>query len=100
MQVEHSVMILFLSRDSVAKISDLGVAKVVRADSRAKLTKVPGTADFMPPESFSDMPKYDTSLDIFSYAGIVLHIVNQEWPSPANPVYTDPNTGMSQLFLK
>ena len=87
---------VLMSRDSVAKISDLGVAKVVRADSRATqtmLTKAPGTVHFMPPESFGEMPKYGTSLDIFSYAGIVLHVVNQEWPSPAIQVYTDPNTG-------
>ena len=84
---------ILLSRDSVAKISDLGVAKVLRADSKAKFTKVPGTVDFMPPESFGDIPKYGTPLDIFSYAGIVLHVVNQQWPSPTNAVYTDPITG-------
>ena len=87
---------ILLSRDSVVKISDLGVAKVVKADSRAtqtKLTKAPGTVDFMPPESLGEMPNYDTSLDIFSYAGIVLHVVNQEWPSPTNQVSMDPNTG-------
>ena len=87
---------ILLSRDSVAKISDLGVAKVVKADSRAtqtKLTKAPGTVDFMPPESFVEIPNYNTSLDIFSYAGIVLHVVNQEWPSPTNQVSMDPKTG-------
>ena len=38
-----------------AKIGDLGVAKIIKADSRATqtlLTKVPGTVDFMPPECF------------------------------------------------
>ena len=87
---------VLMSRDSVAKISDLGVAKVIRADSRATqtmLTKAPGTIDFMPPESFGEKPNYDTSLDIFSYAGIVLHVVNQEWPSAANQISTDPKTG-------
>ena len=87
---------ILLSRDSVAKISDLGVAKVVKADSRATqtmLTKAPGTVDFMPPESFGEMPNYDTSLDIFSYAGIVLHVVNQEWPTPANQISLHPKTG-------
>ena len=36
----------------VAKISDLGVAKIIKADSRrtqSVLTKAPGTQDFMPP---------------------------------------------------
>ena len=87
---------VLLSRDSVAKISDLGVAKVVKADSRATqtmLTKAPGTVAFMPPESLGDTPNYNTSLDIFSYAGIVLHVVNQEWPSPTNQVSQHPKTG-------
>ena len=87
---------ILLSRDSVAKISDLGVAKIVKADSRAtqtKLTKAPGTVDFMPPELFGEMLNYDTSLDVFSYAGIVLHVVNQEWPSPTNQVSIHPKTG-------
>ena len=87
---------ILLSRDSVAKISDLGVAKVVKADSKATqnmLTKAPGTADFMPPESLEEKPNYDTSLDVFSYAGIVLHVVNQEWPTPTKQVIHDYKTG-------
>ena len=87
---------VLLSRDLVAKISDLGVAKVVKADGRVTqtmITRLPGTVDFMPPESFGEMPNYDTSLDVFSYAGIVLHVVNQEWPSPTNQVIQDYKTG-------
>ena len=89
-------ILMSLEHDAVAKIGDLGVAKVVKADSKATksiLTKVPGTQDFMPPECLVDNPKYDTSLDIFSYAGIVLHVVNQEWPTPTAQVLQDPDTG-------
>jgi len=89
---------ILMSRDSVAKISDLGVAKVVQVDSRitqTMLTKAPGMVDFMPPESFEEVPNYDTSLDIFSYAGIVLHVVNQELPTPTNQVRRNPKTGKS-----
>ena len=92
---------ILLSRDSVAKISDLGVAKLVQADSKATqtmLTKVPGTADFMPPESFAEIPNYETSLDIFSYGGIVLHVVNQEWPSPAPQIHIHPKTGRGTVL--
>ena len=89
---------ILMSRDPnpVAKLSDLGVAKVVKADSKATksmLTKVPGTADFMPPECLVDNPIYDTSLDIFSYAGIVLHVINQEWPTPTAQFIFDQTTG-------
>ena len=79
----------------VAKIADLGVAKVVQADKKAtrnQLTKVPGTVDFMPPEALVDNPKYGLSLDVFSYGGIILHTVNQEWPTPKAPTEFDPVT--------
>ena len=87
---------ILMSRDFVAKISDLGVAKVVQADSKATksmLTKAPGTVDFMPPEALNDNPVYGTSLDIFSYGGIVLHVVNQEWPTPTSSTEYNARTG-------
>ena len=90
-------ILMSLGHNPVAKISDLGVAKVVKVDCKATrsiLTKAPGTpADFMPPECLVDNPTYDTSLDVFSYAGIVLHVINQEWPTPTALVSQDPQTG-------
>jgi len=61
-----------------AKISDLGVAKVIRPDHKKSLTKVPGTADFMPPEAMCDTvtSKYDTSLDVFSFGAVMLHVAS------------------------
>ena len=32
-------------------------------------------------------------LDIFSYGGVILHVVNQDWPTPLHYVMTDPDTG-------
>jgi len=69
-----------------AKITDLGVAKVMRTDSRSSMTKVPGTPDFMPPESIAQKPVYDTSLDVFSYGGVVLTVITQQWPKPTDQV--------------
>ena len=94
-------ILMSLDHNPVAKISDLGVAKIVKADSKATksaLTKAPGTVDFMPPEGLVDNPTYDTSLDVFSYAGIVLHVVNQEWPTPTAQVSVDPQTGRLTAF--
>jgi len=70
---------------SVAKIADLGVARIINVDDKISsqhLTKMPGTVDFMPPEAFPDQANYDTSLDVFSYGGIILHTINGEWPTP------------------
>ena len=83
---------ILLSCDSVAKISDLGVAKVVKAgtkNTKSKLTKAPGTTDFMPPEALADDPTYSIGLDVFSYGGLILHTVNQEWPTPIGRVECD-----------
>ena len=77
----------------VAKISDLGVAKVIQADSKKTKTRAPGTVDFMPPEALLETPEYGPPLDIFSYGGMILHLVNQEWPTPLHYVMTDPKTG-------
>ena len=78
------------SQHAVAKIGDLGVAKVIsRADTKSKLTSVPGTADFMPPEAIHDNPVYDTSLDVFSFGGIILYVITEEWPTPKAPTEFD-----------
>ena len=83
---------VLLTAHHVAKISDLGVAKAIKADSRKTMTKAPGTVDFMPPESLDDTPEYGPPMDVFSFAGIILHTFNQQWPSPSKNVKFDPKT--------
>ena len=76
---------VMLTSKLVAKIGDLGVAKVIRADrtqTKSRLTTAPGTADFMPPETFVADPVYGFPVDVFSFAGIALHVFSEEWPSP------------------
>ena len=83
---------VLLTAHHVAKISDLGVAKVIKADSRKTMTKAPGTVDFMSPEALDDTPEYGPPMDVFSFAGIILHTFNQQWPSPSKNVKFDPKT--------
>ena len=79
----------------VAKLADhdLGVAKTIDFENRQFLTKAPGTTDFMSPEALENDPKYDTSLDVFSYGGITLYTVNGIWPKPTAQTKFDPITG-------
>ena len=83
---------VLLTAHHVAKISDLGVAKVIKADSRKTMTKAPGTVDFMPPECLANSPVYGPPMDVFSFAGIILHTFNQQWPRPTEQVQFDPKT--------
>jgi len=82
-----------------AKITDLGVAKVVKAGGSTKtMTKAPGTTDFMPPEAVADRPIYGPPLDVFSFGGIILHIITQQWPRPLSWVHIDPKTREQKLL--
>ena len=91
---------VLLTAHHVAKISDLGVAKVIKADSRKTMTKAPGTVDFMPPESLANSPLYGPPMDVFSFAGIILHTFNQQWPRPTDNVQFDPKTRRKVALLE
>ena len=92
----NNVMLSIKRWNILAKIGDLGVAKVVRADNRhtkSILTKAPGTLHFMPPEALvDDNPIYGTPIDVFSFGGIALHVFSEEWPTPSGQKMIDPGT--------
>ena len=76
-----------------AKITDLGVAKVIRGTNIRALTQNLDTEDFMPLESFTTKPGYGLSLDIFSFGGVILYICTHQWPQLAPLISFDPDTG-------
>ena len=80
----------------VAKISDLGMARMIRDDSKqtkSRLTTAPGTLNFMPPEALDEEdPVYGTPVDVFSFGGIALHLFSEEWPTPGAQKKRDPIT--------
>ena len=76
-----------------AKITDLGVAKVMHVNGTKILVQASGTEDFMPPESLFSKTVCGPPLDIFSFGGVILYICTHQWPQPAPLVDFDPNTG-------
>lgn len=73
---------VLLTTHMTAKISDLGMAKIV--SSRAKhMTKTPGTPHFMPPETMGENPIYGLGVDCFSYGIVMLHTLSGTWPEPS-----------------
>ena len=76
-----------------AKITDLGVAKVMHTTDTKTLTQTPGNPDFMAPESLASKPIYGLPLDIFSFGAVILYICTQQWPQPAPLVDFDPDAG-------
>ena len=73
---------VLLSKSLIAKIADLGVAKLF--DKQAALVRTrtlcPGAPDFMPPEALSQTPRYSDKLDVFSFGHLAIYLINQEAP--------------------
>ena len=86
---------VLLTTSMTAKISDLGVAKILDVSpgraAQMTQTRVPGTPAFMPPEAMLDRPKYTSKVDIFSFGVLVVHILSGEWPIPSAAFAEDPN---------
>ena len=86
---------ILLTSNLTAKIGDLGMAKMIKADSeltKSRLTRAPGTIHFMPPEALAEDPDYSTPVDVFSFGGVALHLFSEEWPAPDVQKKLDPIT--------
>ena len=77
-------ILLALASAVVAKIADLGQAKIDSkyATRQQQYSQVPGNVDHMPPEAAMDNPEYNASLDVFSFGVVMLHTLTHECPNP------------------
>ena len=73
---------VLLTSNMTAKISDLGVARILSMTTASRMTQAPGTPAYMPPEVMVADPKYDTSVDEFSYGILMIHVFCGRWPEP------------------
>ena len=75
---------VLLTRNMEAKISDLGVARMLNLTplQASRMTQTPGTPAYMPPEVMVRNPTYNTSIDEFSYGIMMIHIFSGKWPEP------------------
>ena len=88
---------VLLTPNMTAKISDLGVARILNLTPLqvSRMTQTPGTPAYMPPEVMVANPKYDTSVDGFSYGILMIHMFSGRWPEPqVGPNRTEPDGTM------
>ena len=90
---------VLLNSEMVAKIADLGVARIIPCvKAAATMTKAPGAGVYMPPEALEDKPqsekeekeeeskaKYGGSIDIFSFGVVAIFTLCQTFPSSLLP---------------
>ena len=85
---------VFVTKENVAKVGDFGVPQVIKDSCENEPPRPQSGHDCMPPETL-DMKSpsyYQPSLDVFSFAGIVLHTFTQQRPSPSRAISFDPKT--------
>ena len=93
---------VLLNSGIVAKIADLGVARIApRMRAAATMTKGPGALIYMPPEAFSpatsnkEKSKYDASIDIFSLGVVTIFTIGETFPcDPLAATYLDEDSGL------
>ena len=76
---------VLLNSAMVAKIADMGMARIMPDKNAATMTKQPGASVCMPPEALED--RYDTAIDLFSLGVVAMFLLTQEFPK--DPTYTD-----------
>ena len=85
---------VLLTSNMNAKLSDLGVAKILNLTparmTQMTQTKAPGTPCYMPPEALTAKPKYTTKIDIYSYGVLIIHTLCGRWPFPGVAFHPDP----------
>ena len=93
---------VLLNSGLVAKIADLGVARIVpRMRAAATMTKAPGASVYMPPEAVApsasnrEKSKYNASIDMFSLGVVTIFTIGETFPcDPLEPTYTDEKSGL------
>ena len=77
---------VLLNVDSlVAKVSDFGMSRVINPSALTRKSSIKGTLAFMAPEALRPVPKYDMSLDVFSFGNVVITTLTHKWPDPEAP---------------
>ena len=90
---------ILLNKCLVAKIADLGQARALELfdEKKHQLSTAPGNTLHMPPEALVPKPRYNSTLDIFSFGCITIHTITEKLPIPTDQ-FEQPENG--NMFKK
>ena len=70
-----------------AKIADLGISRVLSKPANVQDIKSRALT-YLPPEAFTENPKYGEPLDVFSFGQLALYVVLQQFPEISHKTLT------------
>jgi len=91
---------VLLTKQCVAKIGDLGVAKAINHGQPKILAEMPVTHHFMPPEARHIETRYNKPVDMFSLGCVVCHVMSHQWPEPKDLHGTSIEIHKRERYLK
>ncbi len=93
-----TAMNVLLTETNQAKITDVGVAKLMDAQAMmaSRHTQVPGQMFYMPPETRFEKAVCSPKLDIFSFGHLTLHLIIGDFPK----VYEIPHSERREGFVE
>ena len=69
----------------VTKVSDFGMSRAINPSALSRKSSIKGTQAFMPPEALHDPPRYNETLDVFSFGNIIISTLTHKVPNPGPP---------------
>ena len=69
----------------MTKLTDFGMSRAINPSALSRKSSVKGTVAFMAPEALHNPPRYNETLDVFSFGNIILSTLTHEWPNPGSP---------------
>ena len=76
----------------VTKVSDFGMSRAINPSALTRKSSIKGTLAFMAPEALRAPPRYNETLDVFSFGNIILYTLTHEWPNPDLPTRYEGDT--------
>lgn len=92
---------VLLDTNMTAKLSDIGTLSLTPLQI-THVTQSPETMVYVPPEALLSDPKFDVSIDVYSYGILMIHVFSGKWPELSNDDGKSPysETNGSQKFLE
>ena len=69
----------------VTKVSDFSMSRGISPSALTRQSSIKGTSAFVAPEALHDPPRYNESLDVFSFGNIIISTLTHKVPNPGPP---------------